>query len=149
MVQKHYSIFHVGTVNVHSAWCFCKINPFRVLTDPRTTLLRAFMSHMCSASRRQASSCPQWAAAWKAVQPSLSRLSTSIPHFNSTLTSRETNITMLGNENYRNNRVKARTHRDEFRPRYSPTFNASWLNKGANVSVHTDAKNATRKIVIF
>ncbi len=26
--------------------------------------------------------------------------------------------------------LKARTHRDEFRARYSPTFNASWLNKG-------------------
>ncbi len=39
--------------------------------------------------------------------------------------------------------LKARTHRDEFRARYSPTFNASWLN----VSVHTDAKNATRKSI--
>ncbi len=26
--------------------------------------------------------------------------------------------------------LKARTHRDEFRACYSPTFNASWLNKG-------------------
>ncbi len=26
--------------------------------------------------------------------------------------------------------LKARTHRDEFRARYSQTFNASWLNKG-------------------
>ncbi len=26
--------------------------------------------------------------------------------------------------------LKARTHRDEFHARYSPTFNASWLNKG-------------------
>ncbi len=26
--------------------------------------------------------------------------------------------------------LKAHTHRDEFRARYSPTFNASWLNKG-------------------
>ncbi len=29
-----------------------------------------------------------------------------------------------------NTRLKARTHWDEFRARYSPTFNASWLNKG-------------------
>ncbi len=26
--------------------------------------------------------------------------------------------------------LKARTHLAEFRARYSPTFNASWLNKG-------------------
>ncbi len=31
---------------------------------------------------------------------------------------------------YRYVNLKARTHRDKFRARYSPTFNASWLNKG-------------------
>ncbi len=50
---------------------------------------------------------------------------------------------------YRYVNLKARTHRDEFRVRYSPTFNASWLNKGRQCECAHDAKNATRKSIIF
>ncbi len=37
---------------------------------------------------------------------------------------------LIGKGSFGQVSIKARTHRDEFRARYSPTFNASWLNKG-------------------
>lgn len=50
-----------------------------------TTLLTALILHMWSARRLHTSSCPQWAPACRGVQPSISRLSTSTSHCNSTL----------------------------------------------------------------